>query len=711
MADIETKLSSGDAENVLTLARERREMSYSLDKDAMDDAVTDLKMVNGDQWPQELLDEREPEDRPCLVLDKINEKVRQVIGDHRQNRQQIKVNPVDDDADTDTADVLSGAVRNIEYQSHAASVYTTGLESTVRCGRGFWRIATEYANDDDFDQEIYIRRVPNITAVAWDQNSQDLFWKDALYTFLLETIGPEEFKHRFGNRFKPVSIADTNENKQLEGWLAGDSVRIAEYCLKVPDPDTTKTLYLVATGKSADGDEQFDISDRKPADKTKLVKQRKVKGQKIISYVIDGKNILSGPHDWVSRKHFPIVPVWGEEIFIEGVRYTRGLVRLARDPQKMLNYFESMVTEAVALAPKAPWVLTATQLGEHQENYWNKCNTNISFLLYDGDPEANGMPRREQPVMIPSGYEQRSVANAEHIKSATGIYNASVGAATSRDESGRAIEARQREGDVGTYVFLDNLSWAIRHTGTVLVDIIPKVYDTQQVRRIIGEDGEHKRIHLANAGAGHSEVKGDKGEMERIYDLSVGKYDVAVTTGPSFSTKRKEAAQAQMELVKAAPEVMQCIGDMMVKSQDWPDADKVADRMKHYLHPAIQAQIAAEEDAEEGSKQGGMTPEVAAAMQTAVPGGAPEEDIQQQQQQPEVDPAMDIKLEQERMKLDKMKYEAEQAKYQMLEAEAKAQAAGVKVDSEEVKLAGQYAEAGVDPDQAEQELETAGVEA
>ncbi len=697
MAD-KQKLTREQAENVLTLARERYESSCTADKDARDEALTDLKFRSGEQWPEDLKNEREEAGRPCLVIDKINEKVRQVIGDHRQNRQQIKVNPVDDDADTDTADVISGLIRNIEYISHSPSVYTTGLESAVSCGRGFWRIVTRYANDDDFDQEAYLERIANVFSVHWDGLCQDLFFRDARYIFVSQVIGREEYRQKYKD-FEPVNFDADKDMSHIGRWIEGDAQRIAEYWLKVPDPDNSKVLYLVNHGKHPDtGEDVLEIEDKKPRDTSMIVKQREVRAEKIIFYKIDGKNILEGPHDWVSRKYYPIVPVWGEEINIEGERFTRGLVRLARDPQKMLNYFESMVTESISLAPKVPYILTATQLGKHKQ-YWDRANTTLPYLLYDGDSEANGPPQRQRPAMIPQAYERRSEMNAEHIKSATSIYNASLGAA-SNETSGKAILARQKEGDVGTFTFLDNLNWSIRHTGTILVDIIPRIYDTAQVRRIIGEDGEHKRIRIANAGSGHQEYTGDKGEGERIYDLSVGKYDVAVTAGPSFTTKRQEAAQAQMELVKAVPEIMQFIGDNMVRSMDWPNAEDAAERLKYYLHPAIQAKLAAEEDTEKG---GQASPEVAHAMRTAVGGGLPAED-QQAAAQEQVDPATEVKLEQERVKLEKMKFEAEQAKYQMQEARHRLEAAGVKLEEEKVKLADGYAQAGIDPDQAEQEL-------
>jgi hypothetical protein len=170
----------------------------------------------------------------------------------------------------------------------------------------------------------------------------------------------------------------------------------------------------------------------------------------------------------------------------------------------------------------------------------------------------------------------------QEMHDTTGMQQASLGK-KSNEKSGRAIMARQHEGDVANYTFYDNLGRAMRYQGRVLVDLIPKIYDTPRIIRILGKDGMEQSVPI------NQQFK-DKDGMDKLYDLTVGKYDVSVTIGPSFTTEREEAAENMMTLIGAVPQAGMLISDLLVKNLDWPGADEISKRLRLLLPPELQAE-------------------------------------------------------------------------------------------------------------------------
>jgi len=673
-------LTKEQERNILELARKRFRAAMSADEEQRKEALTDLKFIEGDQWPEDLKAVREGDRRPCLVLDRLNEKVAQVIGDIRQSQIGIIVSPVDDKGDPETAEAIQDIIKHIENNSRAKIAYNTAFESAARCGRGFFRVVTEYADDESFDQDIKIKRISNVFSVVTDPSSEEADQSDAKYKFLTQLIPKEEYEQKYPGK-QPVSMEDAEGDETYDYWFEDEKVRIAEYWLKVPDSTKVKTLYLIET------EEGRKKTVEKVPKNAKILKTRKVTGEKVIHYKIDGKNILEGPKDWAG-KYIPIIPVLGEEINLGDKKVLRGLIRLARDPQQMMNYWESMLTEQIALQPKVPWLATEAMIGDYEDD-WNQAHDrNFSVLKFKADPEAPTlMPRREAPPVVAAGIENRIQVNVEHIKAATRTYDAALGA-RSNEKSGVAIRERKMESDVGTLVFGDNLKLSIEHLGRVLVDLIPKIYDTERIERIRGTDGKIKTIRIGNKGGGKKKIKTEDGKEETVYDLSVGKYDVTIEAGPTYTTQRQEANQAMMELVQYVPDIFRVFGDKWIKMQDWHEADEIAKRCEYILLPEIREQLAAE-------KEEGVTPEVAEALKTAVSADrqampVPEEETET------TDPLLSVKTAQEEEKL----------KQEQLKTEKTQQELEIK-RLEKSKL---MAELGIDPDRTEAELAKAAAE-
>ncbi len=573
-----TKKKSKDSE-ILHEIKERFKEAYDASDTNYSEALSDLQFLDLDQWPTDLKTQRIIDGRPCLVISKINIFADQVIGDIRQNEPSIKVKPVDSKSDPKTAEILTGLIRNIEVQSDAEIAYDTAAEGAVNCGIGAFRIGTDWAGDDQFEQDIIISRIKNPFTIYWDPSSQKWDKSDARYCFVTEKIPKEEYERLYPD----ASLMPFEGGKDKDPYWGDDkNVRIAEYWKKEP---VTKTLYLT---KNPMG--EIFTTDMKPDTEIltplgwEIVKERKVESYKIVWWKVNQSEILEGPTDWLS-KYIPIVMVYGKELNIEGKTNYRGIVRNAKDAQRLYNYSRSTSAEVIALTPKSPYLVTHKMISNYQSIWDQAHKRNYPYLPYDSDPDnPQAIPKRAEPIGVNTGIQAEILIADQELHDTTGLQLASLGK-KSNEKSGRAIMARQREGDVANYSFYDNLGRAMKYAGKVLVDLIPKIYDTARIIRIFNEDGSDKFIPVNQP---FTEQGPNGNPIHRIYDLTVGKYDVVVSIGPSFSTQREEAAESMVQFLQVVPQAGPLIGDLIAKNLDWPGASEIEKRLKLLLPPQLQ---------------------------------------------------------------------------------------------------------------------------
>ena len=616
----------------LETVRKRYTLCVEADKDNRDRAREALKFRDLDQWDAAIKSEREtdPEGaRPCLVVDKLNQHIAQVVNDERLNRPQIKVRPVDDKGDIEVAKILDGIVRHIQDRSRADIAYDTAFECAVDGGFGFWRLLTEYCDPKSFDQDIVIKRVRNRFSVYLDPERQEPDGSDAKFGFILFKVQKEDFKKEFGKKGEEAVGAFDHEGKEFTDWYGTDWVIYAEYFWKEVKKER---ICLLSDGQVVPVSAYTD-ADLAAAGLTK-VKEREtetctVKWRKLTATAI----LESGE---VVFDSIPIVEVVGNELDIEGRIKRSGMIRPAMDAQRVDNYATSAFIEHVALAPRAAYVAATGQL-EGNEDLWRSANRrNISVLPYK-PIDINGTlvapPQRVQPPGISSGWLSIMEQSEHNIQAAMGRYNATLGA-PSNETSGKAINARAREGDIGSFHFSDNEARSLRHTGQMIVNAIPKIYDVRRVARIIGEDGTPGQAIIdpnltdeQGQPTAYAERENERGELEKIYNPTVGKYDVTVIVGPSFTTRRLESADAMMEISRGNPDFLNRFGDIIFKAQDWPGAELISARFQKMLPPELQE----EEDAK---NREAMMARKEAQIQTAVKAlGQREAAVQQAQEQ------------------------------------------------------------------------------
>ena len=533
-------------------------------------SLDDIDFRNGDQWHEKDRLEREADNRPCLTINKLEQRVDQITGDQRMNRMGAIIRPTDTtksyNPNFSIAQIYSGIIKNIEAISNAKTAYDTAFDHSVGHGRGYWRIITKFSNDDSFDQDIVIKRISNSFRVRLDPAAEEVTKIDAKWGFITTMVDKEEY---------PNANWDYGKGEEYDLWHEEDKVRIAEYFRLVPE---NQILWLINGKTIKVKDSKMDIRDelREEHGVTEPEKEREVEGWRCEWFELSFNEIFKRK-DFPS-KYIPIIPCYGKVLNVRGRDIYRGIIRHSKDPQRIYNYARTASVEQVALAPKAPWVMEESQLGDHKE-MWEDANIkNYSTLIYKNKVGVPP-PQRQSPPQPSAGWLAESQIADQDIDASSGMYKSSLGA-PSNERSGKAINARKIEGDVGTYHYHDNRSMSLWHSYTILVDMIPRIYDTNRIVRIRKFDSEKGKDDEQMVEINKTITDDESKQIVKMYDLSQGKYEIVVDVGASYTTQRQQASESMMELVQYAPQIADKIMDIIARNLDWAGADEIAERLQ-----------------------------------------------------------------------------------------------------------------------------------
>ena len=586
MAVDDTMLEETGDEPLIQEAQEFLNLCTTADTMNRSEAIEDLKFSAGEQWPVEIQNSRTLESRPCLTINKVDAYCRQIVNNIRQQRPRIKVHGVNNEADAKMAEVWQGICRHIEVNSDADQAYDTAVDHAVRMGWGYLRITTDYIREDSFDQEIYIKPIHNPFTVYFDPNSTSPDGADAERALITEVIDKKVFAEMYPDADQGVGFTQRGSGDSNAEWVNKEDIRIAEYFYTVRK-DTE--LIVLANGETGyiedyDGDPEYIIKRRKTVKKE--IRWAKLTGMQVLEEGV-----------WPGR-FIPIIPVYGHRIVIENKHKKFGIVRQARDPQRMFNFWTTALTESLALAPKPQWLLAEGQ-DEGHENEWAQANIKSAPVLRYKQKDIEGapapVPSRIQPEAPPAGIMAAMDNINADLQAVIGIFDPSQ--LPQGNISGKALNGQQQQVDLTNYHFYDNLTRSIRHIGKIILDLGPKIYDTERVMRIIGMDGQPDMVTLNQQGAD------EEGIYKTMNDTSVGEYDVVMDTGPGYNSKRQEAIEAMIPLMTADPALMQVAGDLFFRNMDFPGAEIIADRLaaanpmsqideKSKIPPQVQMQLA-----------------------------------------------------------------------------------------------------------------------
>ncbi|HEY6019903.1 MAG TPA: portal protein [Candidatus Paceibacterota bacterium] len=535
-------------------------------------AVEDLRFRYGEQWPAEIQNSRQLESRPCLTINEVDTYCRQITNQIRQQRPRIKVHPVNDLADPKIAEVITGITRHIEVNSDADNAYDTGADLAVTIGWGYWRIITDYTSEQSFDQDIYIRPVDNPFSVYFDPNSVLPEGSDAEKCLISDMMPKKAFERDYPGA-EVASFQQRGTGDQMADWVTQHDIRIAEYF----EVDKKPSELVMLSDKSVLYADELPPIGLLQAYGMSVIGSRKsykriVKWCKVSAFETLEEKLWPG-------KYIPIVPVYGTQVVMDGKRKRFGLVRNSKDPQRMVNFWDTALTESIALAPKAKWLMAEGQ-DEGHENEWAQANIKALPVLRYKQRDINGeqapQPLRLQPEPPPAGVIEAAMGAHSNLQRVMGIFDPSIGA-PSGNKSGKALNAEAQQSDQSNFHYYDNLTRSIKHTGRIILDLIPKIYDAERVMRIIGDDGKPELVTINQQ---TQQVDEEGQAIERVLnDVTIGQYDVVMDTGPGYNSKRMEAVDAMSQMLQGNKELWMLAGDLIFRNMDFPGADVIADRL------------------------------------------------------------------------------------------------------------------------------------
>lgn len=640
------------AEDFLTEARDQYRFDREADHDNLEAALDDLRFTSGDQWDTQVIALRTDLGQPIATNNTLPQFVGQVVGDRRVNSTSVKVLPRED-SDVDVAEIRSDLIRNIEVQSRAERVYSQAFEHEVTCGIGNFRVELDWTDDDVFDRDIFVRPIANPLAVTWDAMSIDPTGKDADHCFV-DDIMPRKL---FEKLYPDQPVGEMGDTLVTDEWLTNDTVKVTEYWQMVT---RKRTIALMNDGKV------IDITDKEWAefagdlfrDEQGQPRTREVNCKYARMHLMTGFAILKPAYE-LKINRLPIIRCNGREIPVGDKRVRFGLIRFIKDNARYANFFESCKIEVLSKAPRQQYFGPADAFSGYEKSFREAYISGDPILKYN--PKASAPPQLVPPIQYPAAFATESAAQSQKMRDGTGIHEANLGM-RSNETSGRAIQARQHEGDIATVIYHDNMNAAVQEAGDVINQLIPQVYDVARTIRVVGADQEERLVRI-----------NDPMSKDSV-DLSKGKYDVTISTGPAYQTRRQEASTSMMEAIRVFPPLMEIAGDLVAKAQDWPGADEMAERLRKKMIEAGTIEDDNDEMGEGGEGQP-MDPAKMAAMQQ-------QQQAMQMQQMQMQGAQMQMQAE-----VAKAMAEAKQAEANAVKAEADAQKAQIEAQRAELEMA------------------------
>lgn len=613
--------STDDVDEFLHNARKRARRALEFWNSNFEVSKRDLDYLYSDnQWDEKAAKEREDEGRPSLTLNQLPQYKRQIVNEMRLTTPKVQVTPYHSDAATEEeepkrvsnitnttdysmAETLEGLIRNVENVSKADSHYDRVGQQAVESGFGWLRLLTHYQNLDSFEQEAKITSVKNRFSVLCDPEFTEPDTSDKNFLFIGELMHKDEFEARYPKAI----IGEIGTSDEYSWWTEGEYVRIAEYFYRKP---TERELLLLSDERVVYRDKVEPVLDELEENGITIVAKRKVTVWKCCWAKITANSILEGgvtkkdEMEWPGET-IPVFPCFGEELTFSKKTLYVGATHFAMDSQTMGNYWWTAATERVALAPKAPWVASAEAIEGYEEE-WEGSNVGNPAVLpwneRDDDEQPNRPPQRADFSSMPAAEIQLAMSATDITKSVMGMYDASLGN-RSNEKSGVAIQARQQQSNTGNFHFTGNRDMCIEGIGRCLVEVLPRIYSNEQVRRVMFEDGKGDWVKI-------NEMITDEESGQKIIvnDLTVGKFDVVVTSGPAFNTQRQDAVDSMLRFVESVPDVGRILLDLIAENMDWHLSKEASNRLKRQLP----REMLTEEEAKElgyDDKEPQMTPD------------------------------------------------------------------------------------------------------
>ena len=525
-----------------------------------------LKFRWGEQWPAYAIASRGL-DRPQLTINETDTYIRKVCNAQRKQRPRGRASPVDDKADVKTAKVVTGLIRHIEVNSDADNAYDTAYEFASEIGWGYWRLRHDYISETSFDQDIYVDTIANPFSVYFDYNSTLPDGSDAEKCLITDLMPKESFKKEHPGA-QVISFEERGTGDSDPDWATQHDIRVAEYYYV----EREKALLVALSNGMAVWSDELPSGALMLAAGIRIIGdrhsyRRKVKWQKQTCYDVLEETDVPG-------RYIPVLPLYWSSKVIESKTIKQGLVQNAMDPQRMLNFWNTAVTEYLALAPKAKWLMAEGQDEGHEKEFANANINPTPVLRYkqtDVENREAPPPQRVAPEPPPSGLIEATFMANQNLSRVMGVYDPAVRGGA-QHKSDMTLNAEEEQGNLTNFHGYDNMTRSMKHSYRIMLSWFPSIYKTpNRIQRIIGEDGRDSLVTLNEQSP----------EETVLNNVTVGQYDVVMQVGPGYDTRRQEGAATSIELLKTplGEVIAQTSSDLIIRQMDFPGAEAIADRM------------------------------------------------------------------------------------------------------------------------------------
>lgn len=530
--------------------------------------LEDIEFTYGDQWDPVVRAAREKRRKPVLKVNRLPAYVAQIVNNRLVNETEIRVYP-ERDGTKEVAELRQGLLRAIFKSPESDFARDEAMKYQVIGGVGYFALTTAYASDEVFDQNIVFEPVTDPLSVVLDPLAELPCGGDAEYGFRCSNIPRKAFKKRYP--WASMDDFDSGSHARSHEWFSQDAIKVAAYWRMVERGKKTIVLTTEGEHKVVMPDSGLDVEAALEAlvaagriatrpDGAPYIKE--VPNRVAEMYLCSGSSILEGPRV-LNCSSIPIFRVPGWELRNGDRTYRWGLVRFMKDPQRLHNYQRSLLAEQMVAAPRNKWIATQEAVSGREKDWENSHLTDNPLLIYNSE---GGKPERVPAPPVDQALLTETQMTTQDLRDVSNIHEASLGM-KSNEVSGKAIQARQSMTDLGSFIYADRLRLAEERAAKVCNELIPTVFDATRVITIMGAEDKITQAVINDP-------------ANPLTDISVGKYGLAVTTGPATITKRALAAEAMMTFVNAAPESAQLVMDLVAEAQDWPKATEFARRFK-----------------------------------------------------------------------------------------------------------------------------------
>lgn len=540
--------------------RERYDSGVGFDDHNVKAARDDAKFVVGEQWDDTVKEKRQRAKKPILTVNRLVAFVAQIVGNRLMNETEIRVHP--EKAGTkEVAKIREGLIRSIYKNSQADFARDNAMLYQVIGGQGVFCLSIDYASNDVFEQKIALKAVADPYSAVFDPLGIDPSGGDCEWTFVGDDIPAKDFRKRWPWAAEVAFDGESTWNGSGL-WKDGEYIRVVAYWRMVTEGTKTLALYQDGTVHDVTEKEEFEYLHLVETRSDGTPYTRDVPNRFARLYICSGNAILEGPHDYPISS-IPVYRVPGWEVN-DGERIHRwGLIRFLKDPQRLHNYWRSVLAEQLVAAPRNKWLATPDAVRGHENRWRNAPGSDDPFLFYnDGETTPIHVP----PPGIDAALVNEAGMATQDIRDVSNIHEAALGM-QSNEVSGKAIQARQTVSDVGTFIYHDRLRLADERCAININELVPHIYDTKRMEVIIGDDDKPLLMTLNDPADPNS-------------DMTMGQYGVRVAIGPATATKRALAAEQMMAFVNAIPQSAEKVMDLVADAQDWPKAQEFARRFR-----------------------------------------------------------------------------------------------------------------------------------